>query len=216
MDGFERSLQTFHGGRRIPWGLGLMQTLCASLKNGGQYDPVGTLLACAVNLQPAIHQLLSGLPSRKMQLNGLHALRVMLGGDDRTRPLVALLPRFLRRERADPMRRQRHLVVSECLPKGLHVPWCLDLFRAIIDRKRGHWRTSAGARQELSMLHKFLRSTGWLDLPGIQDLAGFRCHVDTHVSDEELCGICERFLSQLRSTDACSKGCRLKLIREMA
>lgn len=197
---FYASMQTFQGGRRVSWALNLMRAVGSAL--GGSDDP-RKWPRDATAIRTAVDGAVNAW-SRKMQLNALHALRIMLQSHDDTRQLADLVPRYLRQEAADVVRRQRYLVKQECIPANVDVAWCRQLFLDLVDTKRGRWRTTIGARQELHMLHKFLRSTGWLakHFDGLQQ---FRDFVRNDVSDGEIRDVCQRFMDGLNKAESRSR-----------
>ena len=185
--------ETVEGGSRTVWALNLMRDV---LERAG---PDGRHLA------QALTDVIGALPSRPLQRRGLRLLRRMLAADPALAAGLATLPLHLRREPADVLRRQRKLVHVDALPRrgvAAETPWLTDLFRELLRLKRAHWRSSATARQELSMVHKFLRTTGWTTAAAVRSVEEFRAHVARDVTEGQVVDTCVRYLQTFCADDA--------------
>lgn len=183
---FFQVCDTVERGNRTSWALNLMEKFLEAR--------VSSSVATAADavLQP--------LP-RAMQRKGLRMLRLMMASDAALAEDLSLMPLHLRKEEADVIRRQSKLVKDDAMPRSVKHPWMEDLFRDIMKTKKSKWKTSATARQETSMLHKFLRSVGWQDLP-LTTLEEFKAHVENNVTEDAVIGCCKDFLTKFCANES--------------
>ena len=128
-------------------------------------------------------------------------LRLMLSTDPVFESVLRVMPLHLRREVADVLRRQRKLVKDECMPCNVPAPWVQELFKDIVRLKKAQWRTSATGKQESSMVHKFLRATGWMELP-FNSLDGFKLYIMNEVNIDTVVDMCMGYLQKFCAEEA--------------
>ena len=190
------------GGNRIAWGLNLMQALCESTPGevGNPHNLPKDREGMRQMLKPIIEPM-----SPQMRSKALRFLRALLAADAMLADIHAALPRYWRVEEAPVLARQMRIINTDCLPKGTYKPWVEELWRDVLSENRDRaWHTSATAKQELSMCHKFLRSTGWLDME-FKNLTEFKCFLVDTVSTQRLLDIANQFVDTLCHNDASAK-----------
>jgi hypothetical protein len=149
-----------------PWALNLLSNLCELC---GCSSNTRSLPAEATRLREAIAQLCNG-KSSQIQCRSIRTLRVMIVADAECAHLLDFLPRHRQQESVNRIRRQRQLVMEDCLPKRGVKPWVRTLLTSILDHDASaHWRTSKSANQNLSLTHKFLRSSGLLGVASLEE-----------------------------------------------
>lgn len=191
------------GGRRTAWTLNLLRALACAAPDRDEDDDLARRLptdpeAMRAALAPHLAPL---SPARRAR--ALRWLRAALdGAGPPLAAAAAALPRHWRREPAPVLARQTRVVNTDSLPRGPHRPWVEALFRDLLRANRETaWRTSATARQELALCHKFLRSTGWLDRD-FPDLAAFEAFVRGTLSVDDLVACANRFTDTLCRSEA--------------
>lgn len=87
------------------------------------------------------------------------------------------------------------------MPRNVNKSWMKELFCDVMKTKKARWKTSATGRQEISMLHKFLRATGWASLE-FEGLASFRNYVAREVTENQIVETCMGFLDKFCAEQA--------------
>lgn len=152
MEGIIRiACSSFEGGRREKWCAAIVQDFEKKLKTiDGE--------SSSAHLERICKDLFGSMTSQ-MRRKGLRFLRSVVGSVGEMRPLLERMPRFLRTE-PDRLLRQRRVVLDDSLPRRLEPAWLREVFEDIVaSDKTSAWKTSKTARQQLSMVYKFLRSS---------------------------------------------------------
>lgn len=189
--------QTIEHGSRTGWAMNLMKQLVDTATTDGQPSSLPTTPARASD---AVMGILAPL-SRQLQCKALRMLRLMLSTDTSLRDVLNAMPLHNRREAADVLRRQRKLVKDECMPHNVQVPWVQELFRDIVKLKKSQWKTSATGKQEISMVHKFLRATGWMEI-AFDSLDAFKLYVTNEVKIDDVTETCMAYLQKYCAEEA--------------
>lgn len=196
-DVYFQKAKTIDKGRRISWALNLLAKFCE----------IAGCPAHPENL-PNDSQLLRGafdscMPtaSRQMLTMGIKTLRTLICADERCSNLLALLPRFRRKEPINVIARHTHVVVDDSLPKGC-TAWMKELLKDIMEHPASQkWRTSRCANQNLHLIHRFIRCTRLNDS---QSKEHFISKIE-EMSEAEVRSICEEFSDKFCSTTASAR-----------
>lgn len=154
----------FEGTTRTSWALNLLVKIC--LRASGGIDPKD-LPRDTRTLREAFDEATSGM-SHQVKKKAVFILRQMLAGDV---SLAGLLHYFPRRANTttDPVNRQKHVVEEDSIPAKLKPEWLREVFRRLLAHpKSRNWKTSASAKQNICMTHKFLRTTDLLDSADVE------------------------------------------------
>lgn len=185
--------RSFEKGQRERWCRALAGKLLAGVTDRG-----GPASLCTTGLRTLCLEILGSM-TPQMRRKGLRFLRSVVASLDDWRPLMDRMPRFLRSE-PDRLLRQRRVVMDDSVPKRLNPPWLRDLFQDIITSDyTTAWKTSKTARQQLSLVYKFLRQSPWLrENSSREQFERTMQALDT----EEVMRCCQAFLDGCRSRQA--------------
>lgn len=187
----ETLCREFEGGRRRDWCRKLKDDFLSQLAVVGEGGDVN-----ATDLRVVCESLL-GRMTPQMRGKGLRFLRRVLEKGELSH-LLDRMPRFLR-EVPDCLVRQRRLTIEDALPRSLRPPWLVGVFQDIVANEgTSSWKTSKTARQQLSMIYKFLRGTPLLSVATREEfettMAGMQ--------PDEAKGLCQAFLDGCTSASA--------------
>lgn len=190
-------LENCEGGTRTAWALNLLCRLCGQLTGG--MDP-RELPADCTQLRTAFDNVSQDM-SPQVKSKALLLLRRMLQANPACEDVLRCFPRRVIIA-PDPVRRQGRLVREDAIPAEMKAEWMRELFGDILCHpSSGGWKTSASARQNLSMLHKFLRSTSLTDA---ENREAFELKVRA-LSRTEVEEMCSRFTDQLCASTQSAK-----------
>lgn len=184
-------------GNRTSWALNILEEACERCDCSGHPE---NLPSDAKVLRAAMEDILQS-KSPQIQSLGISLVRSMLEKDPRCEHLMAVLPRYRRKETVNRITRQCRVVFDDALPKNI-ASWVADLFREIMDHEASiNWRTSKSANQNLHMIHRFLRCSGLLDFTSLPE---FHNHLKT-MGSEDLTARCREFTDKFCATNASAR-----------
>lgn len=196
-DQFVRAARQLEGGRRCVWGVNLLSRMC---EVAGCPGVPSMLPQKAGELQHLCREVLAGC-SPQMRKKGLRMLRQMLAADEACQSILLSMPRYLRCG-TNQLLRQRRLTREDALPRSLEPLWLRAYFIEILnDEKTSSWKSSRTARQQFSLIYKFLRTSGLLRFDNLQ---AFKDHMAT-MDESETRALCKQYVDANTRSEASAR-----------
>lgn len=198
---FFEACERLENGERSNWALNAMMAFVKQATNGGE-DPL-LLPPNTLILQAALSKITDGM-AKRAQSRLLRMIRAMLDTLPKELRVATAMPRYGRQEPANALIRQTRVVLEDVIPKCT-VPWGSSFFSWVVQSSAaGGWNTSATAKQIISMMHKFLRTTGWMDGTFLTH-EDFSEYIREHVSIDDISVKCRHFVDTFCDTPESSK-----------